>query len=390
MTQRLIYLFLVITATAIATAGCSRSDAGVANAASEPPAAETRQDDVRLKLSEAERRSAGIVVQTMRDDAIAEQIMVTATIEANQDRLARVAPRIAARVASVKANLGETVSAGQTLAVLDSVELGKAWSGFVKARVEARLATANFRRLKGLYEQQIVAQKDFLRAQAENEIARTTLKTAEDQLHLLGVTPRPDQSGVVSTFPVLSPFSGTVIEKDAVIGELKHLDKPMFTIADLSTLWIEANVPEKDLGKLQVGAQAAVKVAAYPDQTFDGRLTYIGAALDRKTRTVRARIEVPNPDDRLKLQMFATAAINTSARRNALLLPQDAVVLLQGQSTAFVVHGNGFEPRAIEVGERISNRVIVRAGLKPGEQVVTVGAYALKARLLKSQIGDSH
>jgi len=130
-------------------------------------------------------------------------------------------------------------------------------------------------------------------------------------------------------------------------------------------------------------------VSAYPDETFQGRLTYISSTVNRETRAVPARIEVPNPDRRLKPEMFATAAIATGATTSALTLPQTAVLLVNGQPTAFVREGEGFEPRAVELGDKVGSRIVIKGGIKPGEPVVVAGAYALKARLLKSQIGDA-
>ena len=111
--------------------------------------------------------------------------------------------------------------------------------------------------------------------------------------------------------------------------------------------------------------------------------------MDPGTRTVKARIEVPNPDGRLKPNMFATAAIQTGTSSKALLLPEDAILLMQGQPTVFVEKDGGFEPRPVLVGKRFQGLAVIQSGVMPGETVVVSGAYALKARLLKSQIGDS-
>jgi len=212
------------------------------------------------------------------------------------------------------------------------------------------------------------------------------LRAAADRLRMMGVNPE-NLSG--SVFPLTAPFAGTIIEKKAVLGELAPPDQSLFTVADLSTLWIEADLFEKDLAKIRPGMQASVTVSAYPGEGFKGRLTYISSVVDKDSRTVKARVEVPNLDGRLKPEMFATAAIQTGSGAKALLLPEDAVLLVQGQPTVFVAENGGFVPRAVEVGERIQGRIVIRSGVAAGESVVTSGAYALKARLLKSQIGDA-
>lgn len=153
---------------------------------------------------------------------------------------------------------------------------------------------------------------------------------------------------------------------------------------------------EKDLGRIKPGAEATVTVDAYPGESFQGKLTYVAAVVDKETRTVQARVEVANPGGRLKPEMFATASIRTNGtsgvagKAKALLLPQEAVVLMQGQPTVFVEEHGGFEPRAVDLGEKLRDRVVIKNGLQAGERVVTAGTYALKARVLKSQIGDSH
>lgn len=339
-----------------------------------------------LDLSDAEIHQAGIKIQKLELQEKSDQIVVTATIQANQDRLAHVAPRVPGRIVKVNASLGDRVKPGQALATLDSIELGEARSSYLQAASEAAVVQAGFDRAKRLQTENIIPEKDYLRARAEHEKARAALRAAADKLRMMGVSPEK-LSG--SVFPLTAPFSGTVIEKKAVLGELAQPDASLFTVADLSILWIESDLFEKDLGKVKVGAQAAVTVSAYPGEVFKGLLTYISSTMDRETRTVKARIEVPNTDGRLKPEMFATVAIGTGGSVKALLVPEGAVLLLQGQPTVFVAESGGFEPRAVEVGERVQGYAVLKSGVVAGESVVVSGAYALKARLLKSQIGDA-
>jgi len=354
--------------------------------APQPEKPEEKGGEKLLALSDEEAQRAGIKVQKLELQERAEQVTVTATIQANQDRLAHVAPRVPGRLVKVTAHLGDKVKPGQALALLDSIELGEARSSHLQAASEAALARAGFERAQRLQADNIIPEKEFLRARAEHEKARAGLRAAADKLRMMGVDPEK-LSG--SVFPLTAPFAGTIIEKKAVLGELAPPDQSLFTVADLSILWIEANLFEKDLAKVRPGAQASVTVSAYPDEVFKGRLTYISSVVDKESRTVKARVEVPNPDGRLKPEMFATAAIQTGSSVKALLVPEDAVLLLQGQPTVFVAERGGFEPRAVEVGERAQGQAVIKSGVEAGEAVVVGGAYALKARLLKSQIGDA-
>ena len=398
---------LLIGLATLFLAGCGKPEpaqtAPAGTAANKPVDKHEEQKDGKAEHGEAEQlkltaeaiEAAGIKVEELAAQEISEQLIVTATIRPNQDRITHVSPRVPGRIVKVQANLGDQVKAGQTLAVLDSLDVGEAHSTYLQAKTQLAVAKADFERAEKLHGDQIIAQKDHLRAHAEYEKAKAAFAAAGDKLRMLGVTPTPTDDGrAVSTFPLTTPFSGTVIEKHAILGELAQPDKQIFTVADLSRLWIEANLFEKDLGRVKTGADAVVTVDAYPGEAFQGKLTYIAAVVDKESRTVQARVEVANPGGRLKPEMFATAAIRTSGTNGgaakALLLPQEAVVLMQGQPTVFVAEDGGFEPRPVELGDKLRGKVVIKSGIKSGEKIVTAGTYALKARLLKSQIGDSH
>lgn len=347
-----------------------------------------------IKLSAEDAARAGLKVETLAQQAFTDTVTVTATIRPNQDRIARVAPRIEGRIVQVMAGLGAQVKAGQPLAVLDSLAIGEAQAALLHAQSSQRVAQADFKRAESLIADEIIPQRDFLRAKADVEKSSAELRAAQDKLRLLGGSAKAD-GAANSTFPVVAPLAGTVIQKKATVGELGTPSDPLFTVADLSKVWIEANLTEDTLAKVKVGSAATVTVTAYPGERFAGRVTYIASLLDKDSRTIPARIEVENKDGRLKPEMFATATIETSGagaavKREVLSVPDAAILLLQGQPTIFVQEHGGYEPRAIEPGEKLSGRTVVKSGAEAGEKVVTAGAYALKARLLKSQIGDEH
>jgi cobalt-zinc-cadmium efflux system membrane fusion protein len=281
-----------------------------------------------------------------------------------------------------------------TGSILDSLAVGEASSALSQARSAQRVADADYKRATALQAEEIIPQKDYLRAKAEHEKASATLRAAEDHLRLLGV-PSGQSAGVASVFPLTSPLAGTIIEKKAVVGGLAGPSDALFVVADLSTLWIEANLAEAQLAKVRVGAKATVTVGAYPDERFEGRVTYVASILDKETRSIPARIEVKNGEGRLKPEMFATATIESPSPQSApktdvLTVPDQAIVLMQGQPNVFVFENGAYEQRAIDPGDRLGTRTVVKSGVKAGEQVVSAGTYALKARVLKSQIGDAH
>jgi len=345
------------------------------------------QEELVLTSEEAER--AGIKVEAIQARALNDSVIVTATIRPDPDRLARVAPRIEGRIVSAPVKLGDKVRGGQNLATLDSVEVGEAHATWLQAQSDLRTAEADFQRAKSLDAEEIIPRKEFLRAQAERDKAAAAVRAAAHRLQLLGGNLQVGDNA--SRFNVSAPFAGTVIDKKATLGDLASPSEPMFTVADLSRVWIQADLPEASMAKVRVGAAAQVSVPAYPSETFAGRVDHIGAVFDKDTRTVPARIVVPNADGRLKPEMFATAAIEVAGGAGAAIaLPDAAIVLMQGQPTVFVYEQGAYEMRVVEPGERGGGRTVVRSGLKPGDEVVTAGAYALKARKLKSQLGHGH
>ncbi len=390
---------LVLILLTILLVGCGKNDSQVNTNEQEKvttsipsKAKESGKDEVKseqegLKLTPEEIKTAGVQIITLEEKDLEDEIVVTATIQANQDKLARVAPRVAGKVIKVMANLGDKVKAGQPLALIDSIEIGEAQSGYAQAVTEHSLAKASMERADKLYAEQVIPQKDYLRVQADFEKAKAVLRAASDKRQALGIAGKSSAAGAnTSVYSVSIPFAGTIIEKDAVLGELAQSDKTLFSIADLSIVWVETKLYEKDLGKIKLGAAALISTAAYPGETFKGKITYISSISDKDTHTVSARVEVPNADGRLKLEMFANASISTNTSTKTLSLPEDAVVLIQGQPTVFVQEADIFEPRAVDLGEKLRNKVILKSGVAAGEKVVISGAYALKAKMLKSQI----
>lgn len=384
---------LLFTAALTACDGGSASKSPAAAASSATAVEKGAEHDEKgaLKLSDEEARRAGIRVEALELQAVADTLTVTATVRPDQDRVARVAPRVEGRITNVSANLGDRVRAGQVLAMLDSLAIGEAHSALLQARAANQVAQTDFKRAEALNADEIIAQKDFLRAQADYARSATELRAAQDKLRLLGVTPAASGTRAQSTFPVRAPFAGTVIQKKATQGDLATPSEPLFTVADLSKLWVEASLPEAALAKVQAGAAATITVSAYPGERFSGRVTYLASVLDRDTRSVAARIEIDNRDGRLKPEMFGTAVIATSGEtRQVLSVPDAAILLLQGQPTVFVAEGDGYEARPVELGDKRGGRTVIQSGIEAGDRLVASGAYALKARLLKSQISDEH
>jgi len=306
---------------------------------------------------------------------------------------------------------------------LEGLQIGKDRSRLLGAFSTLRLAEATYAREKALYEKKVSPEKDFLEAKKAFETARAeyrgtfeeisytcdlelfkfekTRRTAEvalagalRRLFILGVTAEEiatldkTPGDTLSIYSLKAPFAGAVIEKHMTLGERVSPETSLFTIADLSFVWVLADIYEKDLSRVRTKEPAAVELVAYPGQTWAGRLTYISNTLDEKTRTARCRVVLSNPDGLLKPGMFARVKIAVGSRAGVLTVPLAALQEIEGKTAVFVKEGEKFLVRPVTLGEKDAAVAEVLSGLKEGEQVVADGSFVLKSELQKSEMGE--
>jgi cobalt-zinc-cadmium efflux system membrane fusion protein len=205
----------------------------------------------------------------------------------------------------------------------------------------------------------------------------------EAQIDELGTKPQD-----LVLMDLRAPFAGEIVERVAVRGSLVEVGKPLFTLVDHSTVWAILQVPEAELGRVQVGQTVELHVASLPNEVFAGKLTWIGPAVDERTRMTRARAEFANPNRRLKDKMFASARILTRQVSEAMLVPSSAIQRVGGKAFVFVKQGEDlFDARAVALGAKHHGRREVVAGLKPEEQIAVTHAFALKSAMLISRLG---
>jgi membrane fusion protein, heavy metal efflux system len=185
------------------------------------------------------------------------------------------------------------------------------------------------------------------------------------------------RAGLAATFALNSPIDGTVVERNATIGATVGPDANVFKIIDTSRVWVDANVFEKDLSRVRVGQGVKLSVTAFPGATFSGRGIFINTVVDADSRTVKVRTEVPNPDGRLKPEMFANIQIITDVNSAAISIPQSAVLDDNGKNIVFVADGNTYKQRQVQLGIKNGDRVEIVDGLNSGDKVVTKGNYLL-------------
>jgi cobalt-zinc-cadmium efflux system membrane fusion protein len=342
---------------------------------------------------------AAIRTEPASTRSLPRQLQTTGQVGYEEDRLAHVSPRVPGRVEEVLADLGDEVRKGQELVVIDSVELGQAKAAYLEARAGEELARQNYEREQGLFAQRISSEKDALTAKAAHLEAVARLRSAEETLHLYGVPDEQlrdlDYGGAqASLLPIRAPLAGRVVEKHVTIGELVMPERSLFTIADLGHVWIWIDVYERDLGSVHIGDDVEVTVDADPASTFHGQVTYVSDKVDPDTRTVRARIDVDNPERTLRPGMFARVTVSDPHSTSAgpsLAVPAGAVLREGDGFIVFVALGEGrFERRQVGPGRKTVEFVEILSGLEPGAEVVVEGGFLLRSEASKDEMGAGH
>jgi len=393
-------LILCLTAVLISCGGADSDKALVSDKGHEDHADGHSGTADHIELSEEALKTINLKTSVAERRPISSEIKTTAVIEPNRTKIAHVSPRISGRAVDVKAFLGDSVKKGQVLAKLDSIELGQTKAQYLKSKANLEVARANYSREGRLFKKQISSEKEYLDAKAEFLRSEAALNKERETLRLLGLNDEEIKSlkwrgsrQPASVFPLIAPFTGTVVEQHIVLGEfIKPEDKP-YTIADLSHLWIQLDIYENDLRWVEDGKTVDIDVNSYPGESFKGTVTYINDILDESTRTVKARVEVLNSDGKLKPGMFATATISVplSDSEEVIAVPGSAIVQIQDKSVVFVQEGeSSFKMIVVTLGQNSGEYVEVVKGLDPGDKVVIEGGFYLKSVLLKEELGEGH
>ncbi|WP_053381174.1 efflux RND transporter periplasmic adaptor subunit [Nitrospira moscoviensis] len=345
-----------------------------------------------IRLSAEELARAGIEARPIVRGPHRVSREFPATIQANENELAEVTTLIRGRVVTVQVDVGADVKKGDLLALLHSTELGLAESAYVKAAARLHEADLAYRRAKDLHENKVVSLAEFLRREAEMKTAQAEARETRNRLELLGVSRREierlDREGTIrSDVPLLAPFDGRVIMRNITRGEVVETHQKFFTVADLSEVWVIANVPEKDVEYIQKGQTVDIVAAAYPHALFQGAVTYIGDVLDAATRTLRVRVTAPNPEKRLKPEMFALVRVYAAPDADVLAVPLSAVQSGPTGKVVFVQRAPAeFEARTVRLGPEYGDVVVILDGLQDGEPVVTRGAFVLRSEMERHKI----
>ncbi|HET7753601.1 MAG TPA: efflux RND transporter periplasmic adaptor subunit [Anaeromyxobacteraceae bacterium] len=321
-------------------------------------------------------------------------LSVTGEVKFDERRVVHVAPRVEGAIRAVRVGLGERVKRGQPLIEVESVGVGEAESDALAARAALRLAKANHQRQEQLRAERISSEKEYLQSRQELEAAQIRVRAAEEKLARLGMSGADlARARGEGRLVLRAPADGVVLEMHAVGGELVGPEESVVTIGDTSAVWVWADLPEDQLAGV-VGhrgrgdLRAEVTVKAFPDETFRGAVDFVAPAMDERTRTVKVRVAVKNPDARLRAGMFASVRIFLPADEQTVAVPRSAVLADEGRSFVFVHHhGEYWVRRPVEPGRTWHEWVEVKSGLTGAETVVADGSFLLKSDVLRSKMG---
>jgi len=388
-TLQTILLLALLSATV--QMGCTKTPPATSSSANSSP-------------TPASAQSSAIEAEIVAPQSIAGVIPATGKILVPEDHVAVIGPVNEGRIVRLYAGQGTKVRKGQKLADLESADIDQAEADYLKAladyenavrssAAEVKLAQSSYDRNKLLYEQKITAGKNLQSAEHDLEVAKAAadnsingtkaaLTAARRHLLILGINDATidalaKKTDLAATFSLNSPIDGIVVERNATVGASVGTDANLFKIIDLSRVWIDADVFEKDLPRVRPGQEVKLTVTAFPESTFSGRVILINSVVDPETRTVKVRTEVANPDGRLKPDMFANVQIVTDLNRAAISIPQSAVLNDEGKTIVFVAEGNGYKKRQVQAGIQNNDRVEIVDGLTAGDKVVVKGNYLL-------------
>ena len=342
-----------------------------------------------VSLSPDALRKNQIEVVEVRLQRLARDVEVVGSVDLAPNYHAQIGPLIAGRIVSIKAQVGEAVRVGQVLAELESSEVGQAQAAYLTARATSLAAQANLRRERELAERKVSSERERELAEAAAITEQAQLAAATQRLRALGLRQvdikqiNEDRAGIV---PLYSPIDGTIITRSISLGQSVQPATDAFSVANLSQLWVQLDLFEKDLPYVHADQRAEIRTEVYPGKSFPARVAYVGQLIDEKTRTAPVRIEFDNHEGLFRPGQFVTATLHGDPSRvisEVLAVPRKAVLTVEGKPLVFVQEPGGFTKRTVELGASGGTQVEVRSGLSAGEKVAVDGGFLLKSELLR-------
>jgi cobalt-zinc-cadmium efflux system membrane fusion protein len=386
---------MVPLALAAVLGGC-----GQEKTSKEQPSDEANRP-VIVTLTQASIKEIGLHIEIITRKPFTQYSVIPAKVLANQDNEALVGSLVQGRVCKVFVKAGDYVKAGQELMLVEGLEIGEIKAGFLSAKANLEYQRTNYERQKKLLEENIGAQKNLLETQNEYEKARAEYNAEKNRINAIGLTDsevidgkssrsdvRSDEHGS-GTLPIKSPINGSIVERNVVIGQLIEATTTAFKIVNLSSVWVDGQIYEKDAGKITDKTSAHFVASSYPGEPFSGKVTYIGQMIDEKTRTITIRAEFNNVHGKLKPQMFGELKIPEENNSTAILVPAEALIKIDNADCVFIQkEDTTFEKIPVTVCCAQNELVEITKGLEDGNKIVVKGAFYLKSELMKASLGE--
>ena len=366
---------VALGAAIVAIAGCG--GAGGAQGATEAPAAPPAKDDAVL----IDRTMlASIKVDAVAERPITSVLSIAGKVQFDEDRIVHLIPPIAGQVVGLRVKVGDRVHAGDTICAISSREAAQAVGEYFESRTDLDLAEKQAAITRDLYEHDAASRVALQQSETDLGKAQARFARTAEALRVLGLAAEHDLKRFNGRLPITSPIDGAVVERKVTEGQFVQPDPaPMVTIANLETVWAMGDLFERDLRFVTRGLHAAVTTAAYPGESFHGRVDYISDSIDPATRTAKVRVAVVNPAGRLKPEMFVTVVLDVADTARAIVVPASAVFAEQGRTFVYVDRGGGrFARRAITIAQDQGADRRVLSGLQAGERVVVDGVLLVR------------
>jgi membrane fusion protein, heavy metal efflux system len=323
-----------------------------------------------------------VQVLTVEPTTLTRSLRLTGAVAYNAFHTTPVITQVSGPVSRIVVVPGERVTQSQPMLYVASPDYSQLRTNYLKAKDAYALAQKAYARAQDLYQHHAIAEQNLEQAESTEVQAGGDLVAAQAALKVMGIT---DPDALVKAppsfeVPVKAPISGLVVEQDVAVGQLLQPGSTQcFMISNTNTVWVLVNVYQKDLPYVRVGDPVSIQTDSYPD-VFHGKIAYVAASLDPSTRTLQARIETPNPGDKLKKDMYVVATVNAGAIKHAIALP-DASVLRDNENQPFVYvasASNQFSRRSVTLGESLNGQTEITSGLKAGDRVIGNGSLFLQ------------
>ncbi len=355
------------------------------------PHRETPEPPSAVKLSAAEQATIGLRTTPATLRSLEDIRLLNGVVKPDPDRIALVASRVAGQAVAIHVKLGDRVQREQDLVDIQSVELEKVELELIQAENRLSLAEADLERTRVLVEKGIVASKNLLAAENQHRAVLNEIQSLTRQLELLGISAaeirKIRREKTVSTLHLPAPLSGTIVERNVILGQTIEPGQPLFKILDDSVMIVEGDAFEDTLPLLKMGQSVRVRVAAYPQQVFEGQVTFISPTIDPQTRTLHVWTEIVNHHAMLKQDLFADLSVVIGEDHQNLTIPLEALISAEGEEFAFVQDGDVFIRRDLLLGVRDDRHAEVMQGLAAGERVVTDGKHQVYTQYLMLRRG---